>query len=196
MQRDTPKTEENVEKADRVVQTEATENEQEEHEKMDSISDDSEMEPIITKKPKNTFDFIVAKVRLKETHKVKRAELVLDIILQSDIVTIGEESSLIYINNDSTDIQVSPFLYDLQQPTKKIDQEAYSKILLFLQLTPDLVSNTYAKQIIEAYESEQEFFLSLQSSHTGRGIQEKASKENEKTNKKEAEQKKWSRFIF
>ena len=53
MQPDIPTTEENVEKADRVVQTEATENEQEEPEKMDSISDDSEMEPIITKKNKN-----------------------------------------------------------------------------------------------------------------------------------------------
>ena len=120
MQRDTPKTEENVEKADRVVQTEATENEQEESEKMDSISDDSEMEPFITKKkPKITFESIMAKMKLKETHEVKRAEIVLAIILQSDIVTIGEESSLIYINNESTDIQVSPFLYDLQQPSKK-----------------------------------------------------------------------------
>ena len=51
----------------------------------------------------------MAKVRLRETHKVKRAELVLDIILQSDIVTIGEESSLIYINNESSDIQVCIF---------------------------------------------------------------------------------------
>ena len=107
-QRDTPTTEENVEKADRVVQTEATENEHEEPEKMDSVSDDSEMEPIITKKPKNTFESIMAKVKLKET-EVKRAEIVLDIILQSDKVTIGKESSLIYINNESTDIQISPF---------------------------------------------------------------------------------------
>ena len=55
----------------------------------------------------------MAKVKLKETHKVNLAEIVLDVILQSDIVKIGEESSLIYINNESTDIQVSPFLYDL-----------------------------------------------------------------------------------
>ena len=60
------------------------------------------------KKPKNTFESIMAKVKLKKT-EVKRAEIVLDIILQSDKVTIGEESSLIYINNESTDIQVSPF---------------------------------------------------------------------------------------
>ena len=52
MQRDTPTTEENVEKADRVVQTEATENEQKEPEKMDCISDDSKMEPVVTKKTK------------------------------------------------------------------------------------------------------------------------------------------------
>ena len=38
MQRDTPTTEENVEKADRVVQTEATENAQEEREKIDPLA--------------------------------------------------------------------------------------------------------------------------------------------------------------
>ena len=57
----------NVEKADRVVQTEATENKQEEPEKIDSISDDSEMEPKHHKKPKTTFESIMAKVKLKET---------------------------------------------------------------------------------------------------------------------------------
>ena len=90
------------------------------------------------KNQKNTFESIMAKVKLKETHKVNLAEIVLDVILQSDIVNIGEESTFIYINNESTDIQVSPFLYDLQQPTKKIDQEAYSKILLVLPLMPDV----------------------------------------------------------
>ena len=95
-------------------------------------------------------------VKLKESHKTKRIEIVLDFILQSNQIIIGEESQLIYIDNTPTDVQVSSFLYNLQQPTKKIDQEAYSRILLVLRPEPDLVSNDYAKQILESYESEQE----------------------------------------
>ena len=48
-------------------------------------------------------------------------------------------------------------MFNLQQSTKKIDQEAYSWILLVLRFDLDLVSNTYAKQRLESYESEQEF---------------------------------------
>ena len=61
-------------------------------------------------------------VKLKEKHKIIRAEILLDLIFQSELVTIGEESKLLYINQEQTSVQVSKFLYDLQQPTKKIDQ--------------------------------------------------------------------------
>ena len=37
---------------------------------------------------------------------------------------------------------------------KEIEQKAYSRILLVLRLEPDLVANTYAKQILESYQSE------------------------------------------
>ena len=104
------------------------------------------------------------------------------ILFQSDQIIIGEESQLIYIGNKPTDVQVSFFLYDLQQPTKKIDQEAFSRILLVLGLEPDLVPNTYAKQILESYESEQKFFPTQQSPQTGRGTSEPTTTEKEKTN--------------
>ena len=163
IQTDPTNIERDVDKADRVVQTDPTIFNEEE--KMEASSDDSEMDPIVTKKPTvESFESIMKNVKLKEAHKVKRAEIVLDLILQSNQITIGEESQLIYIDNKPTDVQVSSFLYDLQQPTKKIDQEAYSRILLVLRLEPDLVSNTYAKQILESYESEQEFFPTQQKS--------------------------------
>ena len=82
----------------------------------------------------------------------------------------------------------------------KIDQEAFSRILLVLRLELDLVSNTYAKQILESYESEQEFFPTQQSPQTGLGTLKRTTTEKEKTNEttkqKKANQKKWSRFIF
>ena len=199
IQTDPTNIERDVDKADRVVQTDPTIFNEEE--KMEASSDDSEMDPIVTKKPTDeSFESIMKNVKLKEAHKVKRAEIVLDFILQSNQITIGEESQLIYIDNKPTDVQVSSFLYDLQQPTKKIDQEAYSRILLVLRLEPDLVSNTYAKQILESYESEQEFFPTQQSPQTGRGTSKRTTTEKEKTNEttkqKKANQKKWSRFVF
>ena len=65
-------------------------------------------------------------VKLKESHRIKLAQIVLDFILQSNQITIGEESRLIYIDNkptDAMDVPISSFLYKLQHSTKKIDQE-------------------------------------------------------------------------
>ena len=198
IQTDPTNIERDVDKADRVVQTDSTNFDEEE--KMEASSDDSEMDPIDTKKPTvESFESIMKNIKLKEAHKVKPAEVVLDFILQSNQITIGEESQLIYIDNKPTDVQVSSFLYDLQQPTKKDDQKAYSRILLVLQLEPDLVSNTYAKQILESYESEQELFPTQQSPQTRRGTSKRTSTEkrkNETTKQKKANQKKWSRFVF
>ena len=99
------------------------EKEVEEPEKKDSISDDSEIDPVVTKKPESattTLESIMALVKLKGKHKIQRAEILLDLILQSVAVTFEEESKLLYINQELTNLQVSKYLYDLQQPTKKM----------------------------------------------------------------------------
>ena len=62
----------------------------------------------------------MALVKLEEKHKIQCAEILLDLILQSEALTIGEENKLLYINQEPTSVQVSKFLYDLQQPTKKL----------------------------------------------------------------------------
>ena len=88
---------------------------------MDSISDDSEIDPFVTKKTESaraTFESKMALVNLNEKHKIQRAEMLLDLILQSEAVTIVENSKLLYINQEPTIVQVSNFLYGLQQPTK------------------------------------------------------------------------------
>ena len=108
IQTDPTNIERDVDKADRVVQTDPTIFNEEE--KMEASSDDSEMDPIVTKKPTvESFESIMKNVKLKEAHKVKRAEIVLDFILQSNQITIGEESQLIYVDNIPTDVQVSSF---------------------------------------------------------------------------------------
>ena len=144
----------------------------EEPEKMDSISDDSEIDPVVTKASESAptvFESIMALENLKGKHKIQRAEILLDLILQSEAVTIREESKLLYINQEPTSVQVSKFLYDLQQPNKKIDQSEYFQILAVLPIEPELFANFHAKQIIQAYENEQEFFPTQQSPQSGSG---------------------------
>ena len=214
MQRNMPSYDGSVERADGVAQTEPVlterEKEVEEPEKMDSMSDDSEIDPVVTKKSESApaTEPIMALVKLKEKHKIHRAEILLDLILQSEAVTIGEESKLLYINQEPTRVQVSKFLNDLQQP-KKIDQSEYSQILAVLPIEPELVANTSAKQIVQAYESEQEIFATKQSPQSASGNPKRATTGKndkiERTNKKESKPKKmgslllrekpWSTFI-
>ena len=170
---------------------------------MYSISDDSEIDPFVTKKSESspaTFESLMALVKLKEKHKIQLAEILLDLILQSEAITIGGESKLLYINPEPTSVQVCNLLYDLRQPTKKIDQSEYSQILAALPIEPDLFASTYAKQIIQAYESGQAFFPTQQSPKSGSGNPKRVTTGKndkiEKTNKKESEPKNWDPFYF
>ena len=141
----------------------------------------------------------MALVKLKEKHKIQFAEILLDLILQSEAVTSGEESKLLYINQEPTSVQVSSFLYDLQQPTKTIDQSEHSQILAVLPIQPELVAYIYAEQIIQAYENEQEFFQPNKVHNQEVVIQnepqqEKMTKSERRT--KKSEPKKWDPFFF
>ena len=68
---------------------------------------------------------------------------------------------------------------------QKNDQEAYSRIFLVPQFETNLVSNTYAKQILESYESEKEFFPTQQSSHLGRGTPKRTKQNRRKKTKQQ-----------
>ena len=93
-------------------------------------------------------------------NQIKRSKIILDLINQSETVAI-ESNDVLHVKKETLGIKASTFLYNLQQPTKKIDIENYSKNLFALNISPHLVANTHAKQILEASsESEQEFFPS------------------------------------
>ena len=53
-------------------------------------------------------------------------------------------------------MKVTNFLYNLQQPTKKIDVQKYSKILSELDIAAHLVNNTHAKKVLDEFYSEEE----------------------------------------
>ena len=146
-------------------------------------------------------------LEVKNENQIKRPKVILDLINQSETVTI-ESNDVLHVNKETLGIKASAFLYNLEQATKKIDIEKYSKILIALNISPHLVANTHAKQILEALsESEQEFFpgreqLSQQEfSSTGerlsgsKSTRKKYKEETDQTpDKEQTSQKMWSFF--
>ena len=87
-------------------------------------------------------------------------------------------------------------MYNTQQSTKKIDIQKYSRALLALEFSSHLVSNTSAKQILEAAESEEDIFASPRG-QSGSGYQvtnQTKTGTRKKTAKDKTKQQKWSYF--
>ena len=124
------------------------------------MSDDSETEPIVKKSTTTTFQSIMRDLGVMEKNKIARVEIILNKILESPTVSIEDPGGIIHINNQPLGLKASTFLYNTQQSTKKIDIQKYSRALLALELSPHLVSNTYAKQLFEASESQEDIFAS------------------------------------
>ena len=76
--------------------------------------------------------------------KYIKTEKIVNLIKESKNIDIGEKENLI-VDGTATGINVPIFLYDLQQPTKKINNPDYFKILEALNLKEDLVINSNAK---------------------------------------------------
>ena len=184
---------EKSEKEDGAVQTEPSINVETVHEeKEEPMSDDSEIEPIVKKSTTTTFQSIMKDLGVMEKNKIARAEIILNKILESPTVSIEDPGGIINIDNQPLGLKASNFLYNTQQPTKKIDILKYYRALLALELSPHLVSNTYAKQILEASESEEDIFASPRgksgsgyqvTNQTKTGTRKKTAKDETKTAK-------------
>ena len=70
--------------------------------------------------------------------KFLKCENIVDLIKKSNRVSIGEDENLL-IDNSPTDINAFAFLYNLQQPTKKIDSPDYFELLKVLQIKEEQV---------------------------------------------------------
>ena len=162
------------------------------------VSEDSEIEPILKRQKISQFESKISELEPMEKNKIKRSEILLEHIMQSDVISIGG-NDVLHINKEPLGVKVSTFLYNLQQTTKKIDIKKYSKILTALDISPHLVANTYAKQILEnSSESEQEFYPSREkprsSGSKSTPTRDYEETSDETTDKKETSQKKWSFF--
>ena len=132
-----------------------------------------------------------------EKNKIGRAEVILNKKLESPTVSIEDPSGNIHIDNQPLGLKASNFLYNTQQSTKKIDIQNYFRALLCLELPPHLVSNTYAKQILQASESEEDIFASPQG-QSGSGylvINQTKTNTRKKASEDESKQQKWSYFF-
>ena len=114
------------------------------------FSDDGEIESSL-KKRKSDFVSIISEVELMEENKIQRAEIILNKILSSETVSIEDPSGFLHIEDKPMRVKVSTFLYNLQQPTKKIDLAVYTNILHDLKIPPHLVSNTDAKKVLNEF---------------------------------------------
>ena len=79
--------------------------------------------------------------------KYLNCENIVDLIKKSNRVSIGEDEKLL-IDSSPTDINAFAFLYNLQQPTKKIDGPDYFELLKVLQIKEEQVINSNAKTSI------------------------------------------------
>ena len=177
-----------VETTDKMIETA-------EEEKTEPMSEDSEIEPVMKKQKSKDFDSILLELDFMNENQIKRSKIILDLINQSETVTV-ESNDVLHVNKETLGIKASTFLYNLQQPTKK-----YSKILIALNISPHLVANTHAKQILEnSSESEHEFYPSREKPGSS-GSKSTPTKDYEETSdkttdKKETNQKKGSFFSW
>jgi len=104
-----------------------------------------EPEPIVVpaKTLKETvFDSLVT---LTDAQK-RKSDLIYDSIETSPRLSL-DNNGQIQIDNSPTGLFVGTFLYELQQPTKKLDK-VYEPILKDIGIAEHLVANKFAKQII------------------------------------------------
>ena len=91
--------------------------------------------------------------KLLEANKLERANIVLKQLFKVESLTLDVDGYVL-IQGKPTLVKIEPFLYDIQQNTKKLEGVFYPQILKELNLDPSLVSNTYAKQILRSLKSE------------------------------------------
>ena len=120
-----------------------------------------------TKTNKNQTESILKQIEILDPNKFKRANGLLTLIEKSDRIKITE-NDFIQIDDNTTNVKVSEFLFNLQQPTKKINTGIYGPILKAINATEDLVINSQGKKLLEKNLPVRKETKKLQSSSTKR----------------------------
>ena len=96
-------------------------------------------------------------IRILKGIKFERANTILDIIEESDSVSLDSSKRLL-INGTNTEVLAATFLYNLQQTTCKLFFEQFS-VLTHLDIGSHLTCNTYAKKFLNLSSEERLQFL-------------------------------------
>ena len=70
---------------------------------------------------------IMLELKLVDENKTKRAAIILNKIFNSNNVSISEETNILHINDEPQGLDLASFLYNLQQPTKKLTCQSFPK---------------------------------------------------------------------
>ena len=100
-------------------------------------------------------------IRILKGIKFERANTILDIIEESDSLSLDSLKRLL-INGTNTEVLAATFLYNLQQTTCKLSFEQFS-VLALLDIGPHLTCNTYAKNFLNFSSEERLQFLEYES---------------------------------
>ena len=125
---------------------------------------------------------------LKGIKKFERANSILDIIEESDSVSLDSSKRLL-INGTNTEVLAATFLYNLQQTTCKLSFEQFS-VLTHLDIGSHLTCNTYAKKFLNLSSEERLQFLEYESDKevASKSLRKKTkASDNDQRNFEEAE---------
>ena len=100
-------------------------------------------------------------IRILKGIKFERANKILEIIEESDSVSLDSSKRLLIIGSN-TEVLAATFLYNLQQTTCKLSFEHFN-VLALLDIGPHLNCNTYAKKFLNLSSEEKLQFLEYES---------------------------------
>ena len=133
---------------------------------------------LLSKKHDSPFSFNNEVFGKDGEKKIGRTKIIFNKILEFQTVSIENPCGIVQIDNQPHGLNAPTLLHNTQQPTKKIDIQKNSRALLAVELPLHLVSNTYAKPIMEVPESKEGIFVSPRG-QSGSGVQ--ATNQAEKT---------------
>ena len=108
----------------------------------EQLNVEEETQPITTLK-----ETTLRQLEILTVTEQRKSEYIFDEITASARLGIDNSGHLL-IDNTSTGLAIGSFLYDLQKSSKKIDIPLYETLFELLHIPEHMVTNTYAKQII------------------------------------------------
>ena len=92
----------------------------------------------------------MGRLQVLEDKKFIRAKTILEIVKNSERVTINYDNEVINVDKVQTGLKAGVFLYDIQQPTKKPHNPAFIVILTALNLNEKLVKNQNSQHVVQS----------------------------------------------